>query len=160
MKLSKVEKTRVVRTAKKTVKAKAKRIIKVRASARKSESIKAFAHWERASSPYFGVTGNVRGVLICAAFVVAGFAKLNKSNIGKGAKGNKKLFVALVGSTPWNYHRSNARITDDGLTAGGMVWFQARIADKAARDLTASLVTAMQKGGKVEGLNFHREVAG
>ena len=135
-----------------------KRNVKARKTARKSEAAKAFAHWPLGSSPYHGVTGSVRGVLICAAFVVCGFAKLNKANIGKGAKGNKALFVKLVGSTPWNYHRREHRLTSDGLTSEGMKWFQARIADKADRDLTASLVAAMQKGGKVEALTFNREV--
>jgi len=129
-------------------------------SARKSSAVNAFAHWPETSSPYYGVTGDVRAVLICAAFVVAGFAKLNKTNIGKGAKGNVALFVQLVGRTPLNHHRNAKRIVGDTLSAGGLTWFQHRISDTERFDLTSELVTAMQKGGKVAGLNFTRKVTG
>jgi hypothetical protein len=127
-------------------------------TARKADVITAYAHFPKSGTAYDGVVGDVRSVLICAAMVVAGFAKLNKENIGKGGKGNVALFVGLVGRTPLNYHRGADRIDGNILTAGGVAWFQKRIGDADKRKLTAELIAAMQKGGKAGGLNFNREI--
>ena len=161
MKRSSTEKAATKEAAKAPAKAGKKRNVKAKGttSARKVAATKAFAHWAKGSSPYHGVTGPVRGLLIVAAFIVSGYARLNKETIGKAPKGSKELFVGLVGRTPYNYHKREHRIGDAGFTAEGLKWFQHRIADKEDRALVGKLVTAMQKGGKVEGLNFNRAIA-
>lgn len=141
----------------KTVAKKAKRIVKAK-PARKSAASVAFKHWADTSSAYADVRGDTRAVLICAAMVVSGFAKMNKANIGTAPKGNPALFVQLVGRTPLNHHRGSKRIDGDTLTKGGLEWFQRRISSEERFNLTADLIEAMRKGGKAGGLNFSHKV--
>jgi len=143
--------------AKVATKAKAKVTPRV-ASARKSAAGSAFKHWADGSSAYHGVRGDTRAVLICAAFVVAGFAKVSKTTVTKAGKGNRGLFVELVGSTPWNHHRNEKRIVDGELTAEGIKWFQHRITSPERLTLVGELVTAMTKGGSAGGLSFTHKV--
>ena len=137
-------------------------------SAKRAAVSKAFAHWAKASSAYAGpgIVTPIRGGIIVAALVVAGFAKLNKGDsISKAGKGNVKLLAELVGKGPYPGHKKAERFDADGLTKGGLDWFNARIVSQSPtyrtnRETVAKLVTAMQKGGKVDSLNFNREVAG
>ena len=114
----------------------------------------AFKHWADGSSAYHGITGDVRQVLICAAFVVAGFAKLSPTGVERSGKGNRALFVALVGATPWNHHSKEKRIVGGTLTVEGTKWFQHRISSPERAKLTGELVAAMSKGGSAGGLKF------
>ena len=161
------------RTAKEKAAPKRKRNItakpKAKASARKVAAAKAFAHWPLGSSAYAQYPANTTlGQLVTvAAFIASGFAKINKDNIGKGAKPNVDLFVGLVGPGRgvFNYHKKASRLSDKGFTAEGLKWFQARITDQATRDLVAKMATAMQKGGTVKAspngdLKFSRAIAG
>ena len=135
-----------------------KRNVKAK-TARKAKTVSAYVHFPVGSSPYHGVTGDNRQVLICAAMVAAGFAKLNKANIGKDAKPNARLFKAIVGDTPLNYHRRAGRMTADGLSAEGLKWFQHRINSEDRMTLVREMAGAMAKGGEAGGLKFSRKVA-
>lgn len=136
----------------------ARRIATKAATARKTTATTAYKHWPDGSSAYNNVRGDVRAVLICAAFVVAGYAKLSKDNVAKAGKGNRALFVELVGSRAYDHHRGEKRISDGALTAEGAKWFQQRISNTDRYKLTAEIVAAMQKGGKAGGLTFSHKV--
>ena len=131
---------------------------KAATTARKSSAVSAFAHWPLGSTAYVGLTGDARQVIICAAMVVSGFAKMNKANIGKGAKGNPKLFERLVGKRPLSWHRAESRIVDNALTAEGLVWFQHRVNSADRIKLTNELINAMTKGGSAGGLEFAHKI--
>ena len=137
---------------------------KATTTAKKATSTKAYAHWPTGLSPYHVHSHQSREgrLLTVAALIVAGMAKMNKTGLGKAAgKGNAKLFKALVGPTPYNFHRTAGRFTaDNTLTAIGVEWFGGRIKGEDDIALVNGAVAAFQKGGKVEGLavEFNREV--
>ena len=164
MKRTKTEKKSPAKASKRNIVAKPK----AKASARKIIAAKAFAHWPLGQSAYkqYGANTTIGSLITVAAFIVAGFAKLNKTTITKGAKPNVDLFVGLVGPGRgvYRYHTTNHRLNDSGFTSEGLKWFASRITDKATRDYVASLVKAMQKGGTVKAdgngdLKFTRNVA-
>lgn len=134
-------------------------------TATKASASKAFAHWPLGLSPYHVHSHQSReGRLITvAALIVAGMAKMNKGGLGKATgKGNARLFKALVGPTPYNFHRSAGRFTENQtLTAVGVEWFGARLRGEDDIALVNSTVEAFKKGGKVDGLavEFSREVS-
>ena len=140
-------------TAKKTATAKTP-------TARQSNVSKAFAHWQEGTSAYSGIVNPVYDRLIIAAFIVAGFAKLNKGEFQATTGGNATLLRGLVGKGPVGYHKSNGRLDANGITDGGAVWFQKRITTPEHVELTGKLATAMVKGGTVDGVKFSRPIAG
>lgn len=141
-----------------------RRVSAKKTTAKKATSSAAFAHWPTGLSPYHVHSHQSReGRLITvAALIVAGMAKLNKGGLGKATgKGNPRLFKALVGPTPYNFHRSNGRFSEaNTLTAIGVEWFGGRIKGEDDLSLVRDTVAAFQKGGKVDGLavEFNRAI--
>jgi hypothetical protein len=141
-----------------------RRVSAKKSSAKKATSNAAFAHWPTGLSPYHVHSHQSReGRLITvAALVVAGMAKLNKGGIGKATgKGNTRLFKALVGSTPYTFHRTAGRFTESNtLTSIGVEWFGGRIKGDEDLTLVRDTVRAFEKGGKVDGLavEFNRAI--
>lgn len=145
----------------------AKRKTTAKAStAKRSDTTKRYAHWELGFSPYYvhGHRTKIGGLITVAALVTAGFATFTKTKgIGAASKsGNAKLLRALIGSTPYSYHKRSGRIaSDDTLTANGREWFAARISNDSDYDVVRDATTGFEKGGKFEtipGVEFKREV--
>lgn len=127
---------------------------------------KRYAHWDLGLSPYHvhGFRSRTGKLLTVAALVAAGFATFTKTK-GIGAaktNGNAKLLRALIGSTPYSYHKRGHRIDgSDKLTAAGREWFGARIANDEDAQIVADAIQGFTKGGKfdsIPGVEFKREV--
>lgn len=136
-----------------------------------AKTIKAFAHFPKGGSAYATAKGeHAKGALTAAAFIVSGFARLNKGGtIGKTGKGNAALFRALTGDAAIRYWRNTGKIEGDALTVDGVNHLNGRLTGEAPTyrttgDLISEVVGAMRKGGTVkrEGeadWTFNREVA-
>lgn len=127
-----------------------------RPAAKSKVATKVFAHWPEGYSAYEGVHGPVRDALLVAGLCAAGYAKpLKDGKIGTtGKAGNPKVLTRIVGPGPLSYHTRLKRIANGQLTAVGAEWFTQR---NVADELRGNLITAMTKGGEVEGLKFSYE---
>lgn len=131
-----------------------------------AKTAQAFTYWPEGGSAYEGfysATSKEGKLILPAAFVVAGFAKMGaKGLLSATGTGNKALLQAIVDRTPYAAHKRAKRFTaSDTLTKAALDHFNGRI--RTDKDLASvkALVEAMTKGGKVEGfglLDFSRKV--